>query len=106
MANAGSCSARSSRTPARRAKPELLLHPQLSCPAQAGHPVRRGLSADHAGFWNTGSPAFAGDDTVCSSEDRLFPHLPLLDDAVDQAPLQGFVRGHEVIAIERALDIF
>ena len=24
----------------------------------------------------------------------------MLDDAVDQAPLQGFVRGHEVIAME------
>ena len=33
-----------------------------SFPAKAGNPVRRGLSIHAPVLWNTGSPAFAGDD--------------------------------------------
>jgi len=33
-----------------------------SYPAKAGYPVRCGLSIQHGSLWNTGSPAFAGDD--------------------------------------------
>src|SRR5206468_5102598 len=33
-------------------------------PAKAGHPVRRGFSVQPSGLWNTGSPAFAGDDDL------------------------------------------
>src|SRR3569832_2696958 len=36
-----------------------------------GHPVRRGLSADQPGLWNTGSPAFAGDDSGRGRLDSL-----------------------------------
>ncbi|MBW5437146.1 thioesterase family protein, partial [Bradyrhizobium canariense] len=35
----------------------------MSCPAKAGHPVRRGLSVNHHRLWNTGSPAFCLDRT-------------------------------------------
>src|SRR5438270_1690356 len=31
---------------------------------ESGYPVRRGLSIDHQLLCNTGSPAFAGDDTA------------------------------------------
>ena len=34
-----------------------------SCSAKAGHPVRRGLSVNHRRHWNTGSSAFADDDS-------------------------------------------
>ncbi|QAU36362.1 hypothetical protein XH86_00650 [Bradyrhizobium guangdongense] len=34
-----------------------------SCPAEAGHPVRRDLSIEPQQPRRTGSPAFAGDDT-------------------------------------------
>ncbi|GAA0006162.1 hypothetical protein BRDID11002_61660 [Bradyrhizobium diazoefficiens] len=40
-----------------------LPHAQLSCPAKAGHPVRRSLSIHSRASRSTGSPAFAGDDT-------------------------------------------
>jgi hypothetical protein len=30
--------------------------------AKAGYPVRRGLSINFYRLWNTGSPAFAGDE--------------------------------------------
>src|SRR4051812_32022342 len=33
-----------------------------SCPAKAGYPVRRGISVQSELLWDTGSPAFAGDD--------------------------------------------
>src|SRR5256885_15179130 len=33
--------------------------------AHAEYPVRRGLSIDHQRLWNTGSSAFADDDTDC-----------------------------------------
>ncbi|MDD1523274.1 hypothetical protein C7U65_36170 [Bradyrhizobium sp. WBAH23] len=39
------------------------VYPPLSCPAKAGHPVRRGCSAPASLSRSTGSPAFAGDDT-------------------------------------------
>ena len=39
-----------------------LLSP-LSFPAKAGNPVRRGFSVQSQRLWNTGSPAFAGDDS-------------------------------------------
>jgi len=38
------------------------LRGEPSCPAKAGHPVRRGFSVNHCRLWNTGSPACAGDD--------------------------------------------
>jgi hypothetical protein len=37
----------------------------LSCPAKAGHPVRRGFSKELPMSVVTGSPAFAGDDDCC-----------------------------------------
>ena len=47
-------------------------HALLSCPAKAGHPVRRGPSTLAALSRNTGSPAFAGDDTaLCRSRSRF-----------------------------------
>ena len=36
-------------------------------PRESGYPVRRTLSIDHGRLWNTGSPAFAGDDGCCQS---------------------------------------
>src|SRR3954447_13796492 len=39
---------------------------------ESGYPVRRGLSIDHQLLCNTGSPAFAGDDTA--SDIRLRSH--------------------------------
>jgi hypothetical protein len=36
---------------------------QSSYSAKAGYPVRRGFSIHHYCLWNTGSPAFAGDDS-------------------------------------------
>src|SRR3954454_5319260 len=39
--------------------------PQPSCPAKAGNPVRRDSSVSRHRLWNTGSPAYAGDDTEC-----------------------------------------
>src|SRR5438477_470936 len=39
------------------------LHPQLSSPAKAGDPVRRGLSVLSLASLGSGSPAFAGDDS-------------------------------------------
>jgi|GEM_PF-5824821 len=39
-----------------------LRHPPLSSSAKAGDPVLRGLTVDYSRLWNTGSPAFAGDD--------------------------------------------
>ena len=37
-------------------------HHDLSSPAKAGDPVRRGFSIHHQRLWNTGSPACADDD--------------------------------------------
>jgi hypothetical protein len=37
--------------------------PMPSCSAQAEHPVRRGFSVKHRCLWNTGSSAFADDDS-------------------------------------------
>src|SRR6266700_2351339 len=38
---------------------------KVSChaPRMRGYPVRRGISINYQRLWNTGSPAFAGDDT-------------------------------------------
>ena len=44
-------------------------HNRSSCPAQAGHPVRRSLTMNHCHLWNTGSPAFAGDDSGEEGDD-------------------------------------
>ena len=38
--------------------------PTPSYPAKAGYPVRRGGSVDNETWWNTGSPACAGDDQL------------------------------------------
>ncbi|NEU98437.1 hypothetical protein FNJ47_22085 [Bradyrhizobium sp. UFLA 03-164] len=45
------------------AKPKVGPQRQPSSPAHAGDPVRRGLSVERECLWNTGSPAFAGDDS-------------------------------------------
>jgi len=37
--------------------------------AKAEYPVRRGLKADDGVLWNTGSPAFAGDDSIRANLD-------------------------------------
>ena len=76
MASAGSCSARSSRTRGPRDKPtclkqgclrpSLLPHTALSCPAQAGHAVRRSLSAD---------PKCLAEQSHLSSRPLLSPHV-------------------------------
>ncbi|UUO46514.1 hypothetical protein DCM78_05935 [Bradyrhizobium sp. WBOS04] len=42
----------------------------LSCPAKAGHPVRRGPSTPAAPPRSTGSPACAGDDTSRGAKRR------------------------------------
>ena len=49
-------------------------HPRPSCPAKAGHPVRRGLRNDPPTSRRTGSPAFAGDD---DGAERRHPALTL-----------------------------
>ncbi|MDD1537815.1 hypothetical protein C7U89_30915 [Bradyrhizobium sp. WBOS4] len=41
----------------------------LSCPAQAGHPVRRSTSVRAEPLRSTGSPAFAGDDRFLGPND-------------------------------------
>ena len=41
-----------------------------SFPAKAGNPVRRGLSIHALMLWNTGSPAFAGDDRCGTGAQR------------------------------------
>jgi hypothetical protein len=80
--------------------------PESSYPAHAGYPVRRGFSATYQRLWNTGSPAFAGDDTgICGDEELILnpvamqvvavgvePTLGAFDmvaDAVDDAPEPG-----------------
>jgi hypothetical protein len=49
----------------------------LSYPAHAGYPVRRGFSVQSRRLWNTGSPAYAGDDTVDGLEfDKTHLRIP------------------------------
>ncbi|MGY4352732.1 hypothetical protein ACVWXM_009225 [Bradyrhizobium sp. GM7.3] len=48
----------------------------LSFPAKAGNPVRRGSSVSHDRLWNTGSSAFADDDSgVCGDDGTPFTPL-------------------------------
>jgi hypothetical protein len=57
------------------------LHAEPSYPAHAGYPVRRGVSILPRRLWNTGSPAFAGDDDrgVGARKGRkAFEHPPLV----------------------------
>src|SRR3954454_6433538 len=64
----------------RHGKLFLRSHAQTNCVCrrprrhtrESGYPVRRGLSIDHQLLCNTGSPAFAGDDTA--SDIRLRSH--------------------------------
>src|ERR1700722_10513637 len=42
-----------------------------SCPAKAGYPVRRGLTVRSQAPRNTGSPAFAGDDSVARGDNEV-----------------------------------
>jgi len=37
----------------------------VSCPAQAGHPVRRGISIHHQSLGVLDRPVEPGDDSVC-----------------------------------------
>jgi hypothetical protein len=78
---------------------------QPSYPAKAGYPVRRGFSANHDRLWNTGSSAFADDDSSARGKLLILdpvamqivavgvePALGALDmvaDAVDHAPEPG-----------------
>ncbi len=52
--------------------------PPLSCPAHAGHPVRRGLSVKHKRLWNTGSPGQAGrrPEAACRGGFSISPDWP------------------------------
>src|SRR2546423_13946763 len=56
-------------------RPRQRPHPQSSCPAKAGHPVRRGLSVQSLLPLDTGSPAFAGEDEWRYSRGMVSPEL-------------------------------
>ncbi|BAC45737.1 bll0472 [Bradyrhizobium diazoefficiens USDA 110] len=61
-----------------------------SCPAQAGHPVRRAAGCRSQVPRNTGSPAFAGDDiNESQGMDKTQPH-PLFKLATELGPLLVF----------------
>ena len=55
------------------------LRSSVSYPADAGYPARCGLAMKHRHLWNTGSPAFAGDDdlSVCKDSYRGRPVDPI-----------------------------
>jgi len=60
----------------RRALWRAALLYRMSYSAKAEYPVRCGLSIHHRRLWNTGSPAFADDDSwecgATSFDDRSF----------------------------------
>ena len=77
---------------ARRPPGRLGRHPR-----ESGDPARRGLSVDHRRLWNTGSPAFAGDDNYGQAmSENLDTTRPAPGTSPTAAPLVA-VRNIEVV---------
>nr|AWM05647.1 hypothetical protein CIT39_03705 [Bradyrhizobium symbiodeficiens] len=58
-----------------------MLRLTLSCSAKAGHLVRRSSSIESLTSRSTGSPAFAGDDTVSTAYTTAFSSTRLARNA-------------------------
>src|SRR5713226_8710182 len=73
--------------------------PPPSYPAKAGYPVRRGFAVRSRVLWNTGSPAFAGDDSEAGDESEMLRRMSEIPASASKADLRA-----SALAVRDALD--